>query len=61
MICDDLAAQVSEWIGQVDDYLAECTIYDVGVCEHLAKVRDTITELREYLATGDVREYLDSL
>ncbi len=61
MICDDLAGQVSEWIEQTDHYLAECTIYDEGVREHLAKVRDAMQELRTYLATGDVREYLDSL
>ncbi len=61
MICDDLPAKLSEWIEQVDQYLAECTIYDESVREHLIKVRDAMQGLKVYLATGEVSEYLDSL
>ncbi len=39
MICDDLVAQVSEWIEQTDHCLARYTIYDIGVCAYLTKVR----------------------
>ncbi len=61
MICDDLAVQASEWIEQVDHYLAECTIYDEGVRERLTKVRDAIEDLRAHIETGELRDYLDSM
>ena len=61
MICDDLSAELSEWIKQIDLYLSECTIYDESVREHLTAVRGAMGELREHLEMGDLREYLDSM
>ncbi len=61
MICDDLSATLSEWIEQVDQYLAECSIYDSSVREHLTTARDAIEELRVHLEEGELREYLDSM
>ena len=61
MICDDLAAQLSDWIQQIDHYQAECTIYDESVREHLATVRDAMEDLRAHLETTELREYLDSM
>ncbi len=61
MICDDLSAKLSEWIEQVDHYLAECMIYDESLREHLTRVRDAMGELREHLEMGELREYLDSM
>ncbi len=61
MICDDLSARLSEWIEQIDRYLAECSIYDESVREHLTTVRGAMEELREYLEMGELREYLDSM
>lgn len=61
MICDDLSAKVSEWIEEIDRYLAECSIYDESVRERLTTVRDAMGELREHLETGELREYLDSM
>ena len=61
MICDDLAARLSEWIEQIDRYLAECTIYDESVREHLTTVREAMEDLRAHLEMEEVREYLDSV
>ncbi len=61
MICDDLSAQLSEWMEQIDHYLAACSIYDESVREHLTKVRDAMEELREHLEMGELRDYLDSM
>ena len=61
MICDDLSATLSEWIEQIDRYLAECSIYDESVRERLTAVRGAMGELREHLEMGELREYLDSM
>jgi len=61
VICDDLAVQLSEWIEQIDRYLAECTIYDERVREHLITARGAMEELRAHLEVGELRDYLDSI
>ncbi len=61
MICDDLSARVSEWIEQIDRYLAECSVYDESLREHLTTARDAMEGLRVHLERGELREYLDSM
>ncbi|MGZ4936379.1 MAG: hypothetical protein ACXV4C_07495 [Halobacteriota archaeon] len=44
---------MSEWIQQIDRYLAESTIYDESVREHSATVRDAMEDLRAHLEVGE--------